>query len=280
MQRLTGSSKIASLVRDIVSHRGGHRPQHVSEFPTARIRLRRFSRQAQADTVAAVSMKQVSQAGANPLPDFGSVVSSWIMIKTDDDDVCRGLQHLVAADASSLFHHSCHRHWQQDRLATLRPRNPEDLIGTPPSTKTVAIASHGRRLDRSRGPMALSFTPALGEVVELSRSKASSEAAVTDQAPLPFFTAWRSVARCSVASVRQPVRSSHAAGLWMASKHCRRILALFSVPGWPALGSSARLLRRSRWPGQSPVSEMIVLRSRRFEVGVGAAWPIRIRSSG
>jgi hypothetical protein len=31
---------------------------------------------------------------------------------------------------------------------------------------------------------------------------------------------------------------------------------------------------------QSPVSEMIMVRSRRFEAGVGAAWPIRINRSG
>ena len=44
---------------------------------------------------------------------------------------------VVAADASGLFHHSCHRHRQQNRLATFRPRNPEDLLSRP-STEMVA----------------------------------------------------------------------------------------------------------------------------------------------
>jgi hypothetical protein len=76
-----------------------------------------------------VGTQQVGQASANSLPDLGSV-RPWIMIETDGDDICRGLQHLVAANASGRFHHSCHRHWQQDRLATFRPRNPEDLVST------------------------------------------------------------------------------------------------------------------------------------------------------
>jgi hypothetical protein len=67
------SNKIASSVRDILSRHRGH--QYVSEFPTARVRLRRFSRQAQADIVAAIGAQQVGQARANPLPDLGSVVS-------------------------------------------------------------------------------------------------------------------------------------------------------------------------------------------------------------
>ena len=130
MQRLADSNRIASSVRDILSRRRRHRPQHVSEFPAARVHLGWFSRQAQPDTAGAVGTQQVGQASANSLPDLGSV-RPWIMIETDGDDICRGLQHLVAANASGRFHHSCHRHWQQDRLATFRPRNPEDLIDAP-----------------------------------------------------------------------------------------------------------------------------------------------------
>jgi len=37
---------------------------------------------------------------------------------------------------------------------------------------------------------------------------------------------------------------------------------------------------RGRRPGQSPVSEIIIVRSRRLEAGVGAARPIRIKRSG
>ena len=116
------------------------------EFPATRVHLRRFIRQAQRDTAAAVGAQQIGQARANSLPDLGSVCP-WIMIETDGDDICRGLQHLVAADASGLFHHSCHRHWQQDRVATFHPRNPEDPVsasfdrdcrqGSPAGTPTV-----------------------------------------------------------------------------------------------------------------------------------------------
>jgi hypothetical protein len=87
---------------------------------------------------------------------------------TDGEDICRCLQHLVAADAPGIFHHSCDRHWRQDRLPTPPPRGTRRISSVRPSAKTVAIASHGRRLDRSRRLSALPFAPVLGEAVEQS----------------------------------------------------------------------------------------------------------------
>ena len=117
MQRLAGSNKIASRVREILSRRRGHRAQHVPEFPATRVHLRRFSRQTQRDTAAAVGAQQVGQARANSLPDLGSV-RPWIMIETDGDDICRGLQHLVAADASGRGVPQAHR---RSEITTLSP---------------------------------------------------------------------------------------------------------------------------------------------------------------
>ena len=62
VQRLAGSNKIAWWIRDILSRRRGNRPQHVSEFPAARVHLRRFSRQAQADTAAAMGTRKSREA--------------------------------------------------------------------------------------------------------------------------------------------------------------------------------------------------------------------------
>ena len=71
-----------------------------------------------------------------PRPSLGlwrsmSAVGPRIVIETDSEGICRGLQHLVAADTSGLFHHGGDRHRQQDRLITPGTWNPQDLIGTP-----------------------------------------------------------------------------------------------------------------------------------------------------
>ncbi len=68
VQRLAGSNKIAWWIRDILSRRRGNRPQHVSEFPAARVHLRRFSRQAQADTAAAMGTRKTGKPGVHAAP--------------------------------------------------------------------------------------------------------------------------------------------------------------------------------------------------------------------
>ncbi len=50
-----------------------------------------------------MGLQQVGQPRADLLPDFGSV-DRQSRIETDREDICRRLQHLVAADASGLFH--------------------------------------------------------------------------------------------------------------------------------------------------------------------------------
>jgi hypothetical protein len=89
VQRFAGSRKISLLARDILSHRRDG-PQHVSEFRAARIGLRRFGRQAQADAVAVVGRAAVRPGPRAPVarPRLGR---GWIMITTDGKDIYRSL---------------------------------------------------------------------------------------------------------------------------------------------------------------------------------------------
>ena len=74
MQRLAGSNKIASLVRDILSRRRGHDRSTCRSFPLRGFACGGSAARRKLTPSQPWARSRSSQAGANPLPDFGSVV--------------------------------------------------------------------------------------------------------------------------------------------------------------------------------------------------------------